>query len=79
MGVVVVLEVVDVEDRDAERCERAAGAGHLLRQLFLQHPPVRQPGEGVPPGQVLDLVKQLLAFGLDLLDLGDVGGAGVDQ
>ena len=67
MGVVVGLEVVDVDDRQAERRLGAAGAGHLPRQQFVERAPVRQPGEGVAAGQVLHLAEQLLAFGLDPL------------
>ena len=79
VGVVVGLEVVDVDDRQAERRLGAAGPRHLARQLLVERAPVRQAGEGVAAGQGLDLGQQLLAFGLDPLQLGDVGGAGVDQ
>ena len=79
VGVVVGLEVVDVDDRDAERRLGAAGAGHLPRQQFLQRAPVGQAGEGVVACQLLHLAEQLLAFALDLLQLGDVGRAGVDE
>ena len=79
MSVVVVLEVVDVDDRDAERRLVRRARAISCGSISCRRPPVRQAGERIAAGEVLDLPEQMLAFGLDLLHLGDVGGAGVDQ
>ncbi len=56
VGVVDGLEVVEVADRERQRAPVADGPADFARQVFVHVPAVVAPGEGVPLGQVADLL-----------------------
>ncbi len=58
-GVVDRLEVVEVDEEHAHRLADPARPHQLLFDPVLEEPAVGQPGEGVVPGHVGDLLQQL--------------------
>ena len=58
-GVVDRLEVVDVDEEHADRLADPARPDQLLFDAVLEQPAVGQPGQGVVPGHVRDLLEQL--------------------
>src|ERR1700754_349113 len=65
VGVVVVLEPVQVEDRDAECRAAAIGAGDLAVELLVPRPAVEQPGEVVCAGRDLETTEELTSVDRD--------------
>ncbi len=58
-GVVDRLEVVDVDEEHAHRLAHPPRAHELLLHAVLEQPPVGEPGQGVVPGHVRDLLEQV--------------------
>src|SRR5918994_1940874 len=56
--VVELLEAVEVEHRHADRARVAGGARELARKLLVPGTPVRQPGQVVRAGRLLELDEQ---------------------
>ncbi len=62
-GVVDVLEAVEVDEQYRQRLVVAAGLVDGVAQVAVEHRPVRQIGQRVVIGQVLDVVLHFLALG----------------
>ncbi len=62
-GVVEVLEVVQVDEKQRAQLLVALAGGTGPLQAVQQQAPVRQPGQGIEEGQQLDLLLGLLAVG----------------
>ena len=61
--VVEGLEVVEVEQRQAQRAAVAAGTRELALEVLVPHAPVREPGQRVGAGRRLQLGDKVGAVG----------------
>ena len=65
VGVVVGLEVVEVEHRERDRVALALGALELARELLVEGAPVADAGQRVDAGQLLELGQRRRALDRD--------------